>query len=488
MLTRQLTLKASGHKPPDLGPKVRVESVHLKPAGDETGLAALINAAGLRDRDKDGLLEQDTAPTNMWRGACASNLSLEFELPEPVALGAIEVWNYNAEWQTKDGIRKADVAVSPDGTTWETVLRGAEFTEAEGNADYDEPIQLKLKGATVRKVRFENIVPWNEKGNVGLSKVVLHQAPGPQAGPQSPGDGTTGISAGTPALEWVAGQGAAEHKVFFGTAPDKLALLTTTKQTRLDAPQLKPDTTYFWRVDEAQADGRVVTGRLARFGTAGLVAWWKLDETKGTKAEDASGHDFTGTVVGRPAWTPGQGRIGGAMEFSNRGAFINCGAEPEFDFRDGMTVAVWIKVREFNKRSQAIVTKGDTGWRLQRLRESGMVEFCFNTAASGEGSEKHLVSVASKRKVDDGQWHHVVGLSDGHRAALYVDGELEGTADAKPIAQNTAPLMIGCNPPPSFGKRFEGWIDDVRLYGYGLGEAEVKALYQGAGPVLRAEK
>ena len=56
MLTRQLTLKASGHKPPDLGPKVRVESVHLKPAGDETGLAALINAAGLRDRDKDGLL------------------------------------------------------------------------------------------------------------------------------------------------------------------------------------------------------------------------------------------------------------------------------------------------------------------------------------------------------------------------------------------------------------------------------------------------
>jgi hypothetical protein len=26
------------------------------------------------------------------------------------------------------------------------------------------------------------------------------------------------------------------------------------------------------------------------------------------------------------------------------------------------------------------------------------------------------------------------------------------------------------------------------LYGYGLSEAEVKMLYQGAGPVLRAEK
>jgi hypothetical protein len=453
----------------------------------------------LRDWDKDGLLEQDTQTKHMWRGDCSTNLSLEFKLPEPVLLEAIEVWNYNAEWQTRDGIRKADVMVSPDGTTWETVLRGAEFAEAEGDTDYDEAIQLKLSGATVRKVRFENIVPWNDKGHVGLSKVVFHQAAGPQAGPQTPPDGATGISVCAPSLEWVAGKGATEHKVFLGTAPDNMSLLTSTRQTRLEAPQLKPDTTYFWRVDEVQADGRVVIGRVARFGTVGLVAWWKLDETKGSKAEDSSGHEFTGSVVGRPAWAPGQGRIGGAMEFSNRGAFIHGGAGPEFDLRDAMTVAAWIKVREFNKRSQAIITKGNPGWRLQRLQETSMVEFCFNpagadvapvnkTAAPAEDGDKRLISVASKRKVDDGQWHHVVGLSDGHRVALYLDGELEGSTDAKPIAGNTAPLMIGGNPSTPNAKRFEGWIDDVRLYGYGLSEAEVKALYQGAGPVLRADK
>ena len=146
----------------------------------------LINGAGLSDRDKDGLLEQDTAVTNMWRGDCAANLSLEFELAEPVALGTIEVWNYNGEWQTTEGVRKADVAVSSDGTTWQTVLRGAEFAEAEGTSDYDEPIRLKLQGATVRKVRFENIVPWNDKGKVGLSKVVFHQAMNAQAGLRTP--------------------------------------------------------------------------------------------------------------------------------------------------------------------------------------------------------------------------------------------------------------------------------------------------------------
>jgi hypothetical protein len=181
-----LTLKAGDRKPPELGPEVRVEAVHLNPAGDDKALMALINGAGLSDRDKDGLLEQDTAVTNMWRGDCAANLSLEFELAEPAALGSIEVWNYNAPWQTADGVRKADVAVSPDGTTWQTVLRGAEFAEAEGTSDYDEPIRLKLQGATVRKVRFENIVPWNDKGKVGLSKVVFHKAVAAQAALRTP--------------------------------------------------------------------------------------------------------------------------------------------------------------------------------------------------------------------------------------------------------------------------------------------------------------
>ena len=486
MLTRQLTLKASGRKPPDLGPKVRVEAAHLSPAGDETGLAALINGVGLlRDWHGDGLLLHDTAEKHMWRGACATNLALEFELPEPVALGAVEVWNYNAEWQTADGVRKANVAVSSDGTTWQTVLRGAEFAEAEGNRDYDEPVRLKLNGATARKVRFENIVPWGGGGKVGLSAVVFHQAPSAQAGPRQPEDGATGISIGKLVLDWVAGQGATEHRVYLGTEAGNLALIGTTTKTRLDAPQLKPDTTYFWRVDEAQADGRVVTGRVARFGTSGLVAWWKLDETKGSKVEDAMGHQFTGDVVGRAKQGLDQGRVEGAMGFN--GTFVNCGNAPEFDFRDGMTVAAWVKVRQFNKTWQAIVTKGDTAWRLQRQENTGMVTFSFNTGVSVESGDQNLTSLVSKRKVDDGQWHHLAGVSDGRRAALYVDGELEALADAKPIAQNNSPVMIGCNS-TAYERRFNGWIRDVRLYGYGLSEAEVKALYRGGGETSRAVK
>jgi hypothetical protein len=89
--------------------------------------------------------------------------------------------------------------------------------------------------------------------------------------------------------------------------------------------------------------------------------------------------------------------------------------------------------------------------------------------------------------VDDGQWHHVAGVSDGRRAALYVDGELEASGDAKPLAPNSEPVMIGCNS-EDYNTRFNGWIGDVRLYGYGLSEAEVKALYRAAGENSPAAK
>jgi hypothetical protein len=174
--TRQVTLKPKGRKAPDLGPVVQVQSVRLSPAADEARLKAIIGGDGLKDTHKDGLLEHGTDPATMWLGASSPDLKIEFELAQAVPLAAVEVWNFNADWETAKGIRKADVAVSADGSTWQTVLSGAEFAEAEGTPDYDTPVVLKLNGATARKVRLENIVPWGSSGKVGLSKVVFHQS------------------------------------------------------------------------------------------------------------------------------------------------------------------------------------------------------------------------------------------------------------------------------------------------------------------------
>jgi hypothetical protein len=170
--------------------------------------------------------------------------------------------------------------------------------------------------------------------------------------------------------------------------------------------------------------------------------------------------------------------VGGALEFDGEKNYIDCGNQPEFDCTDSMTVAAWVKVRKFDKKFQAIVTKGDTAWRLQRLEEEGKV--CFSVGApkyvAGTNS---TVRVNSKRKVDDGQWHHVVGLFDGHRVAIYLDGELENSLEASQLPSNSAPVWIGENS-MTRGRLFNGWLDDVRLYGYALSAEEIQALYKSA--------
>ncbi|HEY5911427.1 MAG TPA: LamG-like jellyroll fold domain-containing protein [Verrucomicrobiae bacterium] len=478
LLPRPLALKARDRKPAELGPVVRAESVRAGSGGEDRKLEALIKPAGLRDWDGDGLKEQANEAATMWEGPWPAVTSLEFDLPEAVPLAAIEVWNFNAPWRTTNGVRRADISVSADGTTWETALRGAAFAQADGRDDYDDPIVFKLKDTTARKVRFENMASWGG-ANIGLSKVVFHQAAGPQAGPRQPEDGATSVSLNKPALEWVPGQGAGDHRVYFGTLPDKLELLGTSAEARLAGPVLKPDTTYYWRVDEVQAGGTVITGRVARFESAGLLAWWKLDETEGTQAVDSTPNQNTGRILGKAHWAIGQGRIGGALEFDGKSNHIFAGNKPEFDGRDALTVSVWVKARKFDKPWQAIVAKGDTAWRLQRASDKSFVTFDVNLGTTVENGLANLASVRTKRELDDAKWHHLAATYDGRKISLYLDGELQQSNDAKgPLARNNDALMIGDNSARR-GRNFDGWLDDVRIYGYALTAEEVQALNRG---------
>ncbi len=486
LLPRPLALKARDRKPPELGPIVRAEAVRAAAAGDERQLAMLIKPAGLSDWDNDGLKEMGNDPGGMWQGPWPGVSTLEFELPEPVPLAAIEVWNFNGAWQTTNGLRRADVAVSADGASWQTVLRSADFAQADGRDDYDDPVILKLKDVTARKVRFENMSTWGGS-KLGLSKVMFHQAAGPQAGPRLPEDGAAGITLNKPPMEWVPGQGATEHRVFVGTAPDKLDLVGTTREPRLLGPELKPGTTYYWRVDEIQSGNKVVTGRMARFESAGLAAWWKLDETEGTHAIDATEHQFNAHVRGKPHWAIGQGRIGGALEFDGKSNYVDCGNRPEFEGREALTVAAWIKARKLDKPWQAIVTKGDTAWRLQRASDSSHVTFDVNLGTVAENGLANLASVRTKQELTDANWHHLAATFDGSRISLYLDGELQQSAAAKaPLARNNDALVIGDNAARR-GRYFDGWIDDVRIYGYALSAEEVKALNR-AGETQRASR
>jgi hypothetical protein len=228
------------------------------------------------------------------------------------------------------------------------------------------------------------------------------------------------------------------------------------------------DSNYVLRLrvsDGAKDACDTVKVRVYAQGDTGIVAYYKLDETTGSTAADSSGNGNDGTVLGTPVWTTGQKN--GAIELSgDTGNFINCG-EAWADFTEEITVSAWIKCT-FDQPWQAIVTKGDSSWRLFRDCVSGDSN---NASFTLNGTGFTPAVSGSTGGVSDNKWHQIVGTYDGFNQCIYVDGILaashvipEGTL----IATNDWNVCIGADDEHEGERLFDGLIDEVRIYEIGL--------------------
>jgi hypothetical protein len=259
-----------------------------------------------------------------------------------------------------------------------------------------------------------------------------------------------------------------------------LTLLAEVKgATTTVAPGLERGLTYLWRVDEIQSDGSIVAGDLWTFRPGGLVGWWKFDEGTGTTAADASSHGLHGTLVGDPAWV--EGVAGKALEFDGADDYVDLGKDPRFSITGPITICAWIKVKVLDKEWQALVTKGDGAWRLQRNWGQNTLEF----ACTGVPVPGTLVgSLFGTVNVNDGRWHHVAAVYDRSKVSLYTDGRLDTSVEAAgTMRTSNYKVFIGANDEKP-GRNWSGAIDDVRLYSYGLTGEEVVKISQNANTLM----
>jgi hypothetical protein len=96
-----------------------------------------------------------------------------------------------------------------------------------------------------------------------------------KASAPQPADGATNVN--MPLLQWAASSFALFHNVYVGTTPELTeADLAGAKQMFTMLYYLKglePGTTYYWRVDEVEADGTVRTGDVWKFTVTPKTAW-----------------------------------------------------------------------------------------------------------------------------------------------------------------------------------------------------------------------
>ncbi len=160
------------------------------------------------------------------------------------------------------------------------------------------------------------------------------------------------------------------------------------------------------------------------------------------------------------------GPRGSAFAFDGE-RFVDAGPHPDVGYDDPFTLAAWIRP---DAADGVIVSRaaagdqGEVGWGL--YLEAGKLRLNMSTRVLDDG-----VAAETVVPVRLGEWQHVVASHDGSKTpegmAIYVNGvrqELEGLLD---LVGNRMPqrypLRIGAS--GSDKPRFEGAIDDVRVYG-----------------------
>jgi len=200
---------------------------------------------------------------------------------------------------------------------------------------------------------------------------------------------------------------------------------------------------------------------------AGMVGWWKFDETEGGIAKDSSSENHEGHLNGDAKWT--KGKIGGAIELDGSGDFVKIDDESAFDITGQVTIACWVNIHSVANEWMAIVTKGDNSWRLSTVQDKRI----FHASVS----DWQQFRISGKTEVTANEWHHVAAVYDGRQMCIYVDGKVDVCQPwTGGIGRNDYDVLIGGNAQEK-NRYFDGLIDDVRIYNYALKEADILALY-----------
>jgi hypothetical protein len=198
----------------------------------------------------------------------------------------------------------------------------------------------------------------------------------------------------------------------------------------------------------------------------GLVGAWGFDETSGTTAADQSGKGNNGTVA-NGIWVTG-GKFNGALSFNGSSSMVTVADSATLDLTTGMTLEAWLRPSVVGNWQTAIV-KEQPGNLVY-----GMYSSTNLNRPEAEVNIGGTKVVNGTTTLPSGAWSHLAATYDGANIRLYLNGaQVAQVAQTGTIGTSTGALRIGGN--SIWGERFNGLIDEVRVYNRALSAGEVQA-------------
>ena len=164
---------------------------------------------------------------------------------------------------------------------------------------------------------------------------------------------------------------------------------------------------------------------------------------------------------------------GGALSFDGVDDYVDISYRPSMGFSSNATVAAWVKSIASGPRIIFIKTIDPPGhWGI-------------HLATNGKRPQVSVVIdntqhwIISDSVIESDRWFHIVGVRDGTKLRLFVNGSFDedGNVPSGPLRTGAAKSRIG-RPQFDNGMCFNGLIDEVCIYNRALSESEIQQLYQ----------
>lgn len=225
--------------------------------------------------------------------------------------------------------------------------------------------------------------------------------------------------------------------------------------------------------------------------TNGLVMYLDAANTKsypgsGDVWTDLSGNENHGTKEGAGTIT----NVNGAMYyggFSNNLRYFNCGDSASLKITGTeITLETWIKTSFDGSGTYwpAVISKrysygdGNVPYTLGIDNTVGARRCLLNL----DTNSGYLAMYSqSGNKLNDDEWHHMLGVYDGSNAMIYIDGQLDATSGLTGnIINVNYPVYIGgsnLTGNPYFAYNYQDYIAMAKIYNRALTSSEILQNY-----------
>ena len=217
-----------------------------------------------------------------------------------------------------------------------------------------------------------------------------------------------------------------------------------------------------------------------------------FDEGYGDTAYDSSPQGNDGNVGGSQscpgsANCPSRSNLGynKSLDFDGSNDFVS--SDTDLDFSEPITVSAWVYPHFANgtgKQAYAKIVSQPTTvnsdpWIIYALDVNNGSPAKFRANIS-TGATSSTVSTLSTTTLSANTGYHVAFTYNGSQIKIYVNGELENTANTNlSLGTSSEPLVIGAirDDYLDVDNMFDGLIDNAKIYNFALSDAQIAQEY-----------